>query len=58
MLVRSAGAIAGGDGLDRHAAGAVIGVLSAAAVLHEPLGVREITALVVTLGGVTMALRS
>ena len=36
----------------------VIGVLSAAAVLHEPLGVREITALVVTLGGVTMALRS
>lgn len=36
----------------------VIGVLSAGAMLHEPLGVREITALVVTLGGVTMALRS
>ena len=36
----------------------VIGVLSAAAMLHEPLGFREITALVVTLGGVTMALRS
>ena len=36
----------------------VIGVLSAAAMLHEPLGLREITALVVTLGGVTMALRS
>jgi drug/metabolite transporter (DMT)-like permease len=36
----------------------VIGVLSAGAILHEPLGLREITALVVTLGGVTMALRS
>lgn len=36
----------------------VIGVLSAAAILHEPLGWREITALVVTLGGVTVALRS
>ena len=36
----------------------VIGVLSAGAILHEPLGFREITALVVTLGGVTMALRS
>jgi drug/metabolite transporter (DMT)-like permease len=36
----------------------VIGVLSAGAMLHEPLGFREITALVVTLGGVTMALRS
>ena len=36
----------------------VIGVLSAGAMLHEPLGLREITALVVTLGGVTMALRS
>jgi hypothetical protein len=33
-------------------------VLSAGAMLHEPLGLREITALVVTLGGVTMALRS
>ncbi len=36
----------------------VIGVLSAGAILHEPLGVREITALVVTLGGVAIALRS
>ncbi len=36
----------------------VIGVLSAGAMLHEPLGLREITALVVTLGGVGMALRS
>ena len=36
----------------------VIGVLSAGAMLHEPLGLREITALAVTLGGVTMALRS
>jgi probable blue pigment (indigoidine) exporter len=36
----------------------VIGVLAAGAMLHEPLGWREITALVVTLGGVTMALRS
>ncbi|MES2195933.1 MAG: DMT family transporter [Pseudomonadota bacterium] len=36
----------------------VIGVLSAGAMLHEPLGLREITALVVTLGGVAMALRS
>ena len=35
----------------------VIGVLSAGAMLHEPLGWREITALVVTLGGVTVALR-
>jgi drug/metabolite transporter (DMT)-like permease len=36
----------------------VIGVLASAAMLHEPLGVREIGALVVTLGGVAMALRS
>lgn len=36
----------------------VVGVLAAAAMLHEPLGVREIGALVVTLGGVAMALRS
>ena len=36
----------------------VVGVLSAAAMLHDPLGVREITALVVTLGGVALALRS
>ena len=36
----------------------VIGVLAAGAMLHEPLGVRELTALVVTLGGVAMALRS
>jgi probable blue pigment (indigoidine) exporter len=36
----------------------VVGVLAAAAMLHEPLGVREIGALAVTLGGVAMALRS
>ncbi len=36
----------------------VIGVLSAAAMLGEPLGVREITALAFTLGGVALALRS
>ena len=36
----------------------VIGVLAAAAMLHEPLGVREIAALVVTLGGVAVALRA
>jgi probable blue pigment (indigoidine) exporter len=36
----------------------VIGVLAAGAMLHEPLGVREISALVFTLGGVALALRS
>ncbi len=36
----------------------VIGVLAAGAMLHEPLGVREITALVFTLSGVGWALRS
>lgn len=36
----------------------VVGVLAAAAMLHEPLGVREIMALAVTLGGVAVALRS
>jgi probable blue pigment (indigoidine) exporter len=36
----------------------VVGVLSAAAMLHEPLGVRELAALVFTLGGVALALRS
>ena len=36
----------------------VVGVLAAAAMLHEPLGLRETAALVVTLGGVTVALRS
>ena len=35
----------------------VVGVLAAAAMLHEPLGVREIIALAVTLGGVAVALR-
>jgi probable blue pigment (indigoidine) exporter len=35
----------------------VVGVLAAAAMLHEPLGLREIGALMVTLGGVAMALR-
>ncbi len=36
----------------------VVGVLAAAAMLHEPLGLREIAALVITLGGVGVALRS
>jgi probable blue pigment (indigoidine) exporter len=36
----------------------VIGVLAAAAMLHEPLGMRELVALVFTLGGVAVALRS
>lgn len=35
----------------------VIGVVSAAIILGEPLGVREIGAMVLTLGGVTLALR-
>lgn len=36
----------------------VVGVLAAGAMLHEPLGLREIAALVFTLGGVAVALRS
>ena len=36
----------------------VIGVLASVLILGEPLGLREIAALVVTLGGVGMALRS
>jgi probable blue pigment (indigoidine) exporter len=36
----------------------VAGVLSAAAMLHEPLGLRELIALVVALGGVAVALRA
>lgn len=36
----------------------VIGVLSAAAMLHEPFGLRELIALVVALGGVALALRA
>lgn len=36
----------------------VVGVLAAAAMLHEPLGIRELTALAVTLGGVAVALRA
>jgi drug/metabolite transporter (DMT)-like permease len=36
----------------------VFGVLASAALLHEPLGLREIGALVVALGGVAVALRS
>jgi len=35
-----------------------VGVLAAAAMLHEPLGVRQIAALVIALGGVAVALRS
>jgi probable blue pigment (indigoidine) exporter len=36
----------------------VVGVLAAAVMLHEPLGLREISALAITLGGVAVALRS
>ena len=36
----------------------VIGVLAAAAMLREPLGLRELAALVITLGGVAVALRA
>ncbi len=36
----------------------VVGVLAAAAMLQEPLGLREIAALLFTLGGVAVALRS
>ena len=36
----------------------VVGVLAAAVMLHEPLGLREVAALVITLGGVAVALRS
>jgi probable blue pigment (indigoidine) exporter len=36
----------------------VVGVLAAAAMLREPLGLREITALLLTLGGVAVALRA
>ena len=36
----------------------VVGVLSAAAMLHEPFGLREIIALAVALGGVTLAVRA
>ena len=36
----------------------VVGVLAAAAMLHEPLGLREVAALAITLGGVAVALRS
>lgn len=35
----------------------VIGVVSAALILGEPLGFREVTAMVLTLGGVTLALQ-
>ena len=36
----------------------VVGVLSAAAMLHEPFGLREFIALAVALGGVALALRA
>ncbi len=35
----------------------VIGVVSAAFILGEPLGLREVAAMVLTLGGVTLALQ-
>src|SRR6478736_5758868 len=36
----------------------VVGVVSAAVMLHEPFGLREFAALAITLGGVAVALRS
>jgi len=36
----------------------VVGVVSAAAMLHEPFGLREVIALAVALGGVALALRA
>jgi probable blue pigment (indigoidine) exporter len=36
----------------------VVGVLSAAAILHEPFGLREVIALAVALGGVALAFRA
>jgi drug/metabolite transporter (DMT)-like permease len=36
----------------------VVGVMSAAAMLHEPFGPRELLALLVALGGVAVALRA
>jgi drug/metabolite transporter (DMT)-like permease len=36
----------------------VVGVLAGAAALGEPIGVREALALVLTLGGILLALRS
>nr|WP_247783195.1 hypothetical protein [Bradyrhizobium sp. 170] len=35
----------------------LIGVISAALILGEPLGMREVVAMVLTLGGVTLALQ-
>jgi drug/metabolite transporter (DMT)-like permease len=35
----------------------VIGVVSAAVILGEPLGLREVSAMALTLGGVTLALQ-
>jgi len=35
----------------------LIGVISAALILGEPLGLREVVAMVLTLGGVTLALQ-
>ncbi len=36
----------------------VVGVVSAALMLHEPFGLREFAALTIALGGVAMALRA
>ena len=35
----------------------LIGVISAALILGEPLGIREVAAMVLVLGGVTLALQ-
>src|SRR5207237_8095746 len=36
----------------------VVGVLASAVALHEPLGAREVVALLLTLGSVALAIRS
>ena len=58
LLVRRARAIAGRYRIDRHLAGAGGRRAGGGAMLHEPLGLREIAALAFTLGGVAVALRS
>ena len=56
-LVRDAAPPAADLGLDRHAAGPRDRRRLRRAILGEPLGLREVAAMVLTLGGVTLALR-
>ena len=58
LLVRRAGAAAGGDRVDRHLAGTGGRRGGGGAMLNEPLGLREVAALAITLGGVAVALRA